>query len=121
MSLIVALAGYTVLHEAPDAVRTYRELTPAGAPIDALPASLQFSAGNFLDGLADEPENALKLKIEFVSSWPEIAIHSDGTVRRFVLPGFDPNHWQHSGHRRSTTINVAAFADVITELFGEQS
>jgi hypothetical protein len=119
VSLVIALASDTPLHGAVEAVQTYRDLTPVGAPLDALPDTIRYTAGDFLDGLADEPANARNLKIEIVSTWPEIALHySDGTIRRIVAPGADASAWQARGHRRSITINGAAFADAINELFG---
>ncbi|MER9032417.1 hypothetical protein [Mesorhizobium sp. M0674] len=121
-TLMLGAALDVPLRAVADTVREYRELTPAGTPIDMLPASLQYSAGNYLDALANEPELARHLKIEVVSTWPGISIHSpDGIVRRFVEPGTHPNHWQHSGHMRSTTVIGSAFADAVTELFSKES
>ncbi|MGO4637231.1 hypothetical protein AB4Z43_02205 [Mesorhizobium sp. 2RAF45] len=125
VDLVLALAADTTLRAVANAVANYRELTPAGTPIEALPASLQYSAGNYLDSLADlaaeGSQDVRRIKLEVVSTWPEIAVHhDDGTVRRFVQPGANPSHWQHSGHRRSTTISGAAFADCILVLFGEK-
>lgn len=118
-SLMLGAALDVPLRAVADAVATYRELTPAGTPIDVLPASLQYAAGNFLDGLADYPENARHLRIEVVSTWREITIHyADGSTRRFVEPGADASRWQSNGHRRSTVINGAAFADAVRDLFG---
>ncbi|MDG4854065.1 MULTISPECIES: hypothetical protein [unclassified Mesorhizobium] len=120
VSIIMGSAGDGwPLHKTAAVVASHRDLTPAGVSIDALPGRLQFTAGNFLDALADEPENARHLRIEIVSTWPEIAIfYDDGTVRRFVEPGANPNRWQGSGHRRSTTINGPAFAGTFQDLFG---
>lgn len=122
VSLVIALAIDGPLHKASGAVVAYRDLTPVGAPLDALPDTIRYTAGDFLDGLADEPANARNLTIEIVSTWPEVAMHySDGNIRRLVSPGADPNRWQARGHRRSTTINGAAFADAINELFGDNT
>lgn len=120
-SLMLGATLDVPLRAVADTVAAYRELTPAGTPIDMLPASLQYSAGNYLDALADEPENARHLHIEVVSTWREVAIHyQDGTVRRFLEPGSDPSHWQHAGHRWSTVVNGAAFADAVRALFSKE-
>lgn len=122
VTLLIGLASDAPLSRVAETVVAYRNLTPAGTQIDALPESLQYTAGDYLDGLADEPANARSIKLEIVSSWPEIALHfSDGTARRFVAPGADASSWQARGYRRSTTINGAAFADAIADLFGEKS
>jgi hypothetical protein len=121
VTLLIGLASDAPLSRVADAVATYRDLTPAGTPIDVLPASLQFSAGNFLDVLTDAPENSSHMQIEFVSTWPGVTIHyADGTVRRFVKPGSDASRWQHSGYLKSTTINGSAYRDCVLDLFGKE-
>lgn len=122
VDLLVGSAIDVPLRAVADTVASYRELTPAGTPIEALPASLQYSAGNFLDSLADlaadGSQDVRRTKIEVVSTWPEIAVWMpDGSVRRFVAPGNDPSRWQNTGHRRSTVINGGAFSDAINDLF----
>ncbi|MER9596686.1 hypothetical protein [Mesorhizobium sp. M0244] len=122
MDLLIGSAVDVPLRAVADTVVSYRELTPAGAPIDVLPASLQYSAGNYLDALADlaadGSDDVRRAKLEFVSNWKELAVHQpDGTISRFVEPGAIASNWQHAGHRRSTAINGAAFADAVSDLF----
>ncbi|MER9900106.1 hypothetical protein [Mesorhizobium sp. M0130] len=122
VDLLIGSAVDVPLRSVADTVAKVRELTPAGAPIDVLPASLQYSAGNYLDALADlAAEGSLdvrRAKLEFVSSWNELAVYQpDGAISRFVGPGANAAQWQQSGHRRSTAINGAAFADAIRDLF----
>ncbi|MCZ8547638.1 hypothetical protein OOJ09_25920 [Mesorhizobium qingshengii] len=123
VDLLIGCAVDVPLRAVADTVAKIRELTPAGTPISALPASLQYSAGNYLDSLADLAADGSKdvrrVKLEFVGNWNEVAIHQpDGTINRFVEPGALASNWQHTGHRRSTAVNGAAFADAINDLFG---
>lgn len=122
LNLLLALAIDATLADTADAVRAYRSLTPGGASLDGEPASLR-TAGDFLDIWADwavhgDADLLRRDKIEVVSSWPEIALHEATGVKRWQPPGSLPNHWQASGHRRSTTINGAALVDALKELFG---
>lgn len=122
VDLLIGSAVDVPLRAVAETVAKVRELTPAGTPIESLPASLQYSAGNYLDSLADlaaeDSQDIRRIKIEVVSTWPDIAIvQSNGAISRFVEPGTNPGHWQHAGHRRSTVINGAAFADAISDLF----
>ncbi|CAN7459357.1 hypothetical protein [Mesorhizobium sp. LjNodule214] len=122
VDLLVGSALDVPLRAVASTVASIRELTPAGTPIESLPASLQYSAGNYLDALADMAavgsNDVRKAKIEFVSNWLELAVRQpDGAISRFVEQGANPGHWQQSGNRRSTVINGAAFADAINDLF----
>lgn len=122
VDLFIGSAVDVPLRSVADTVAKIRELTPAGTPIEALPESLQYTAGAYIDALADmAAEGSLdvrRVKIEVVSTWSEMAVHQpDGSVSRFVEPGALASNWQHAGHRRSTVINGAAFADAINELF----
>jgi hypothetical protein len=63
---------------------------------------------------------ARESKIEVSCSWRAVAIHKpDGSVGRFSQPGVQCAYWQSNGHHKSITINVAAIADALDELFGE--
>lgn len=104
------------------AVEQYRGLVLGGANLSTAPAAIDRTAGDALDVWADialhgDADLLRRDRIEVVSSWPEIAIYRDGTVTRFVAPGALASHWQASGHRRSTTINGAAFVDALREPF----
>ncbi|MER9392212.1 MULTISPECIES: hypothetical protein [unclassified Mesorhizobium] len=126
VSLIIALAADTALHEAPDAVERYRALTPGGADLTSAPASID-TAGQALDILADVANHSAadmlrRDRIEVVSNWPEIAIAdaASGSTKRFMSVGALATNWQANGHRKSTTINGSAFVDVIQNLFGKE-
>ncbi|MER8783365.1 hypothetical protein NKH60_19320 [Mesorhizobium sp. M1006] len=122
VDLFLGSAVDVPLRSVADTVARVRELTPAGTPLKALPESLRHTAGAYLDALADmAAEGSLdvrRVKIEVVSNWKELAVHQpDGTISRFVEPGAIASNWQHAGHRRSTAINGAAFADAVSNLF----
>ncbi|MCZ8546276.1 hypothetical protein OOJ09_18970 [Mesorhizobium qingshengii] len=122
VDLLIGCAVDVPLRAVAYTVAKIRELTPAGTPISALPASLQYSAGNYLDSLSElAAEGSLdvrRVKLEFVSNWNELAVHQpDGTISRFVDPGANPAHWQQSGHRKSVIVSGMAFADAVTVLF----
>ncbi|MBM2715474.1 hypothetical protein JQK88_30570 [Mesorhizobium caraganae] len=122
VDLLIGSAVDVPLRSVSETVANVRDLTPAGTPIESLPASLQYSAGNYLDALADlaaeGSSDVRRVRIEVVSSWPEIDVHQpDGAISRFVEPGALASNWQSTGHRRSTVINGAAFADAVRDLF----
>ncbi|CAN7701584.1 hypothetical protein [Mesorhizobium sp. LjNodule214] len=125
VSLIIALAADTALHEAPDAVGRYRSLTPGGVDLTDAPTSID-TAGLALDIMADiavhgSADLLRRDRIEVVSNWPEVAIHdaTSGHTKRFAAAGAAASHWQQVGHRKSTTINGSAFVDCIRDLFGK--
>jgi hypothetical protein len=124
VSLIIALAADTALHEAPDAVARYRSLTPGGVDLTGAPDSID-TAGRALDIFADiaihgDADLLRRDRIEVVSNWPEVSIHdaTSGLTKRFVPVGALAANWQANGHRKSTTINASAFVDCIRDLFG---
>lgn len=124
VSLIVALAADTALHEAPDAVERYRGLTPGGVDLTGAPASID-TAGRVLDIFADtairgdHPDLFRRDLIEVVTTWPEIVISNgtSGVATRFAPVGALASNWSARGHRKSTTLNGAAFVDCVRELF----
>jgi len=123
--LFEALAFDPKVREASQAAGRARSLVIGGeklAPDD--PTSLPRSAHWELEFLADmalgpveDQRIVVARRIEFVSTWPEIAIHTDGKVSRFVEPGKDSKHWQSRGQRRSTTITGGAFVDMLRSLY----
>ncbi|RLP22177.1 hypothetical protein [Mesorhizobium sp. YM1C-6-2] len=124
MSLVIALAIDGPLHKAADAVRTYRGLTPGGASLDDAPVHLP-TAGEYLDAwaqlvLEDDASVLRRDQIEVDMAFPAIAIHSAAGTKRWQPVGSLPNHWQSTGHRRSTTINGAALVDALKELFPKE-
>ncbi|TIO04096.1 hypothetical protein [Mesorhizobium sp.] len=126
VSLIIALAADTALHEAPDAVTRYRALTPGGIDLIGAPASID-TAGRALDIMADvaihgSADLLRRDRIEVVSNWREVSIHdaTSGNTKRFVAPGADASAWQHAGHRKSTTITGSAFVDAVRDIFGKK-
>ncbi|WP_172350842.1 hypothetical protein [Mesorhizobium sp. NZP2298] len=127
VSLIIALAADTALHEAPDAVARYRSLTPGGVDLTGAPDSID-TAGRALDVIADvaihgEADLLRRDRIEVVGNWPEVTIYdaTSGHTERFVPVGALAANWQANGHRKSTTINASAFVDVIQDLFRKES
>ena len=127
VSLVIALAADTTLHNAPRAVATYRALTPAGTSLDGAPSSIIRTAGDAIEILADialhgDADLYRRDRIEIVSNWPEVALHNaaTGQVSRFRAVGADADHWGEGGHRKSTTINAAAFIDCVRDLFSKE-
>lgn len=123
IDLIIAVASDSTLRRAATAVETYRATTPGGADLSQAPASVRATAGQQLESLArlamDGDTDARRMRVEIVCSWPEVVfLFEDGTAHRFQPVGTLSGHWQTLGHRRATTINGAAFADAIIELFG---
>jgi len=128
VSLLVGLACDAALPRVVAAVSSYDELTPEGVPAESVPVAVRHQVGfasarTHLEGLAylalRDAAAVSKLHLEFVANWPEFAIHNqDGRAERFLSPGALSGHWQASGHRKSTTINGAAFVDAVRDLFG---
>jgi hypothetical protein len=124
--LLIALAVNDRLRRADDVVRTYSELAPGGASLEGAPDSITRTAFEqiailaaiAIHGDADAVRSVRKAKLEFVSSWPEIAIYEYGPTVRFRPPGALAATWGDNKQRTSTTINGAAFVDAIQELFG---
>ena len=122
VTLVIALAADVPLHQSAAAVRTYRDLTPGGADVSRAPASVPQNAGEEIDAIfslaADGNSDVRGVKLEFVANWPEVALHwQDGSISRFRELGALAAHWGAAGHRRSTSISVAALADAIKETF----
>lgn len=121
VSLVLTTAADKPLRASADTGASYRALRPGGIPADVSPSAFE-DAGRTLDIFADiavhgDSDILRRDRIEVVATWPEIAIHSGGTAKRFVPAGSEPNRWQAAGHRRSTTINGAALVDCLRELF----
>lgn len=120
IALIIALAIGGTLRTVTNDVRAYRELTPGGVALEGAPFSIA-RAGSHLDAwasLALEGETELRRdQIEIVSGWPEIAIRNTASTICFQPVGSLSGHWQSAGHRRAVTINGAALADALLELF----
>ncbi|WP_147293983.1 hypothetical protein [Ciceribacter selenitireducens] len=123
VDLLLAVASDATLRRAATAVEAYRATTPGGADLSQAPASVRATAGQQLEALArlamDGDADARRMRVEIVSTWPEVVfLFEDGTAHRFQSVGTLSGHWQMLGHRRATTINGAALADAIIELFG---
>lgn len=125
--LVIALAADTTLHGSAAAVKALFNTTPGGSIIgDDAPDSIPRNAGHELIRWSDQAlhgdADALRRdRVEVVSNWPELVIHSDGKQHRFVAPGTNAAHWQAKGHRKSITINGAALVDCLRELFGDSN
>ncbi|WP_192359498.1 hypothetical protein [Mesorhizobium mediterraneum] len=123
VSLIIALAADTALHEAPDAVERYRALTPGGVDLTDAPASLD-TAGRALDIFADiaihgSADLLRRDRIEFVSNFAEVAIHdaTSGRTKRFAPVGHalgSQRPPQEHDHQRQRIV------DAINALFGRK-
>jgi len=124
VNVIIGCSVDAPLRAIADTVVAYRALVPGGACLATAPATIDRSAGDAMDIIADiavhgDSDILRRDKIEIVSNWREIAIHSDGKVARFVPVGTLAAHWRDSGHRKSTIINGAALVDCLHALFGE--
>ncbi|MBY5349577.1 hypothetical protein [Rhizobium leguminosarum] len=122
VNLVAAYAADAPLHLAARSVETYGALTPGGADLSGAPAGLKVSAASYLASIAalaaEGDDGMRRLKLEFVSTWPELAVHfEDGSTHRFQSMGAVSGHWQSTGHRKSLTINGAALADALQEIF----
>lgn len=123
VDLVVAMASDQSHYKCAAAIDAFRAMTPEGADVSGAPASVPKSAGEEIDAIAalaaEGAPEIRGLKLEFVADWPELAIHwQDGTVSRFRERGELGSHWGAAGYRRSTTINMAAFADALADTFG---
>lgn len=134
-SLVIAVASDTTLHRVGEVVRRAEQLTPGGAmlgvdltvngePTEHWPTAVPRSARQVLDVIAemalgdlDSQRDVAATRLEFVSTWPEIAIHDGDRIRRFREPGANAAHWGENGHRRSTTISGGAFVSAVRSLF----
>lgn len=121
-TLVIALAADVALHKSAETVRLYRALTLGGTNLTGAPASVPKNAGEQIDAIihlaAEDAAEIRQMRLEVVSTWPELALHwHDGTVERYRELGALASHWGDNGHRRSTTISVAALADAIQETF----
>lgn len=107
-------------------VTDYKALGQEGHDASGMPDSIRArrgNAGTVINGLANHVAAEVDLaylKVEVITSWPEIAIHHSGGAIRFREAGALHNHWQRGGHRTSTTINGAAIVAAINDLFGEK-
>lgn len=122
LDLIVTLASDTELHTALAALRAYHGLTPGGATAPAsipnAPIAISIIIEDARSGIAD----ARKSKIEVSCNGSAVAIHKpNGGVSRFVEAGADPAHWECRGHHKSTTLNAAAVADAMDDIFGRMN
>jgi hypothetical protein len=100
------------------------DLTVSGEPTEHWPTAVPRSARQVLDVIAemalgdlDSQRDVAAMRLEFVSSWPEITIYDGDRTRRFREPGSNAGHWGERGHRRSVTINGGAFVDAVRSLF----
>ncbi|MBY5831216.1 hypothetical protein HFN47_19010 [Rhizobium leguminosarum] len=122
VDLVVAYAADAPLHLAARSVETYGALTPGGADLKDAPVMVKVSAASYLASIAalaaEGDDGMRRMKLEFISTWPELAVHfEDGSVHRFQSVGAVSGHWQSTGHRKSLTINGAALADAMKEIF----
>lgn len=125
IDLVVAVASWTKLREAPDAVRSFHAMTPGGVSLEGAPTSIP-NAQTALSILVEDARvgsaEARRSQIEVSCSWRAISINkADGTVARFCEVGALSEHWQAEGHHRSVTIDVAALANAMNELFGRMN
>ncbi|QPC90301.1 hypothetical protein [Mesorhizobium sp. INR15] len=128
VTLLLALAADTELHLTVEALDRLAETVPHGVDTAVMPEGIRLppvTARSYLETLAwkaasDDPDlqsAVSKLKIEVVSTWPEIAIHfPDGDITRFRQTGELAAHWGDARIRKSITISGAAFVDAVRDL-----
>lgn len=129
LSLLVAAAIDAPPRSVAQDVARYMALMPAGVPETVVPDSVKkkigfMPSGEYLRGAAWlalgnilDQKLVSGQRIEFVVSWPEMAIHhAGGLVDRYVDPGALATHWQ-SSFRRSAAIEGSAFIDAVRDLF----
>ncbi|MBB4427987.1 hypothetical protein GGD66_006573 [Bradyrhizobium sp. CIR48] len=123
LDLIAALAADTTLHEAAVAVRNFKRLTPGGVNLDGAPDYIpdaQIAVAFLVEDARAGVAEARKSQIEIFHNSCAIAIHHpNGRIDRFCMTGQDASHWSKRGHNKSTTLNVAAIADALDEIFGK--
>ncbi|MCS3895575.1 hypothetical protein M2171_004708 [Bradyrhizobium japonicum USDA 38] len=123
LDLIVTLAADTELHTAVAALRAYQTATPGGINLDGAPQSIPnapIAVAILVEDARACNEQARASRIEVSCNWRAVAIHKpDGSVSRFSQPGAHCAHWQSNGHHKSITLNVAAIADALDDLFGK--
>ncbi|RFB95298.1 hypothetical protein B5K11_10160 [Rhizobium leguminosarum bv. trifolii] len=122
VALVIAYAAAAPLHLAARSVATYGALTPGGANLANAPSGVQVTAADYLASIAtlavEGDAGIRRLKLEFVSTWPELSVRfEDVSTHRFQAIGAVSGHWQSCGHRQSLTINGAALADALQEIF----
>lgn len=135
VSLLIAASFDNGLAGVVEAARSASGLTPGGAilgvdlTVDGVtaehwPTGVPRSARQVLDVIAEialgdihSQREVTAMRIEFVSTWPEIAIHDGDRIHRFREPGSNAGHWGKRGHRRSVTINGGALVDAVRALF----
>lgn len=128
VDLLLGVAADVPLRAVAATVTNYRGLAPGGADLSTAPQHLRRTAGDHLDILAEMAANGTleaqrevaAIKIEIVTSWPEIAIHEAGKTYRFQPVGSLSGHWQDGKHRRAVTINGAALVEAIRDLFPKE-
>lgn len=122
LDLVVGVVASGRVYQAPEVLQRFKSMSPGGADLSAAPEHLRATAGAQLTAIGElmiEGDDAMRrLQLEFVASWPELAVHyEDGSIERFQQQGALPGHWQSTGHRTSTTINGAALANALKDLF----
>jgi hypothetical protein len=125
LAMVLGCAVDAPLRAIAATVEQYRALAPGGACLATAPATIDRNAGEALDIWADiaihgDSDVLRRDKIEIVSNWGEIALHTGDAIRRFVPAGTLASHWRDTGHRRSTTINGASLVDALRELFPKE-
>ena len=98
-------------------------MTPGGADLNGAPDTIPnapIAVAVIVESARGGVAEARTSQIEVSCNWRAVAIHSPaGDVKRYCEAGKAASHWQSSGHHRSTTISVAALADALDKLFGD--
>ncbi|MET4487005.1 hypothetical protein [Bradyrhizobium sp. LA7.1] len=123
LDLVVALASDTELHNAVDAVRAFHAMTPGGVSLIGAPQSIPnapIAVSILVEDARAGVAEARKSQIEISQNACALAIHKPiGQVVRFCMLGQDVTHWPSRGHHKSITLNVAAMADALDDIFGD--
>ncbi|RWB89240.1 MAG: hypothetical protein EOQ52_12760 [Mesorhizobium sp.] len=122
-TLVLGVALDVPLRAVAETVGQYRALRREGVPVGA-PERISGTAGEALDiiaeiaasGTPDAKALVAKTILSVVNNWAEIVLTDTIDVRRFS--GGEPGRWQAYGHRRAAEVNLGAFLDVMTDLFG---
>ncbi|WP_339033790.1 hypothetical protein WHZ78_18455 [Bradyrhizobium symbiodeficiens] len=123
LDLVVALASDTELHNAVDAVEAFHRMTPGGVSLVDAPQSIPsapIAVAILIEDARAGVADARKSQIEISHNASALALHKPAAQAvRFCMPGQDAGHWASRGHHKSITLNVAAIADALDDIFGK--
>lgn len=122
--ILLSVASGAEMPRVADVAVELAETVPHGVDVDIIPETVRppkRTAFDILHGLiwnAAHCDGSLKLDVEVVENFREVAFHSADGVARFVLAGGDATRWQSDKQRRSTRIPSSALFLAVRSLFG---